>query len=142
MSKRIFIDSSVFIEALKGNPKAIELLKHAAQANMICVSSTVVSEVVYIYVREKTDSSTEELRRSPDLVKKVHLDNLEGLLLSCKVLEEDGRVVELALDYIKRYGLLPNDALILAVAKLNNCSLLTLDEVLKDVAAKEGLEVL
>lgn len=140
MTRRIFIDSSVIIEATKGNQKAYELLSNFSSEDL-CISSTVFSEVIYIFIREKTRLSTEELRRSPEKVKKVILSDIMDLLLSCEVLAEDEEVVELAFRYIERYGLLPNDALILATVKLNGCTLLTLDKILAETAKKEGMEV-
>ncbi len=42
---------------------------------------------------------------------------------------------------IKEHGLLPNDALILATAKVFGCSLLTLDKTLAETALKLGVRV-
>ncbi len=95
MNKRIFIDSSVIIEAMKGNSKAYELLSNFSSEHL-CVSPTVFSEVVYIFIREKTRLPTEELRRSPETVKRVILSDIMDLILSCEILTEDEETVRLA----------------------------------------------
>ncbi len=100
------------------------------------------SEIAYIYIRESVNAPTQELKRSPELVKSVSLSDLRAVLLSCEVLEETRTIVEKAFEYIGRYGLLPNDALVLATAKLNDCALATFDDVLASAAEAEGLKVI
>ncbi len=46
MPKRIFIDSSAIIEAIKGNPEALKLLEEVSSAESLCISPVVFSEVV------------------------------------------------------------------------------------------------
>ncbi len=64
MSRRIFIDSSVIVEALKGNANAVKLLDEITASGTFCINATVFSEIAYIYIRESVDVSTQELVRS------------------------------------------------------------------------------
>ena len=110
-------------------------------SGVCCVNAIVFSEVVYIHLREMSSASTEALKRNPMLVKSVDLSNVEDVLLSCIVLGEDAGVLRRAALLIREYGLLPNDALILATAGRYGCQVATLDEYMKKVASEIGLDV-
>lgn len=46
---RVFVDSSVIVEALKGNEKAIEILRDL-KSKVLVINPIVFSEVVYIFI--------------------------------------------------------------------------------------------
>ena len=69
------------------------------------------------------------------------MSNVEDMLLSCIVLGEDAGMLRRAALLIREYGLLPNDALILATAGRYGCQVATLDEYMKKVASETGLDV-
>lgn len=143
MSRRVFIDSSVFIEYGKNNPEAVKLLRRILELGLMpCINAIVFSEVLYIHIREKTGKSPETLKRDPKLVKSVEIDDIREALLSCIVLGENADILNNAALLVKNHGLLPNDALILATAKHFNCWLATMDEYLKKVAQRVGVNVI
>ena len=140
MRRRIFIDSSVLIEYMKGNERADKIMrKMESERASTCINAIVTSEIIYIYIRDRANRSTEELRRSPDIVKRVDLSALLQFIESVNVLPETKEVVLQAAEYIQKHGLLPNDALILATAKEFDCALATLDEILRNTAQVEGI---
>nr|WP_297513520.1 PIN domain-containing protein [Thermococcus sp.] len=58
-----------------------------------------------------------------------------------KVAEINDVVLETASEIIKRYGLLPNDAIILATAKVYGMTLATLDSDFEIPAKSENVEL-
>ncbi|BES81197.1 type II toxin-antitoxin system VapC family toxin [Pyrodictium abyssi] len=142
MSRRVFIDSSVFIEYGKNNPDAVRLVRRIMElAATPCINAIVFSEALYIHIRERSGKPPEALKRNPGLVRSVNLDDVERALFSCVVLEEDAEILKEAASPVKDYGLLPNDALILATAKRFGSQLATMDEYLKEVARRVGVDV-
>lgn len=94
-----------------------------------------------IHLREMSSASTEALKRNPMLVKSVDLSDVEDVLLSCIVMGEDAVVLRRAALLVREYGVLPNDALILATAERYGCQVATLDEYMVEVARGIGLGV-
>ncbi len=55
----IFIDSSVIVESLKGNEKAVELLR-SLDGNPLAINPIVFSEVVYIFMKYAKEDYSEQ----------------------------------------------------------------------------------
>ena len=87
------VDSSVIIEALKGNPVAKRVLQSIENDSKFMLPLT-------------------------------------------KEIEEK------AFEFVLNYGLLPNDAIILATAKFYDLTLVTLDSDFIDAAKSEGIEII
>ena len=143
---KIFVDSSVIVEYLKDNERAVDLMN--AILNRIdleaYVNDVVYSEVAYIYIRTKSGKSHLTLKKNKSVVSSIGKEFLSSVypifdVLNFLVVNKD--VISIANDFIKEYGLLPNDALILATCKYYKIECLaTLDvEDFKEPCIREGI---
>ena len=112
----VFIDSSVFLDFLEGKEKAKTILEEYSGLEG-CINSIVFSEVLYVYIKAETEMKSYELKKHPELVKSVELKEIEDLLGRYRTLDVGEAVQSKADVLIKKYGLLPNDALIAATCK-------------------------
>lgn len=113
------LDSSILVEYIKQNKT--ELLDWLAKNDTyeLCINSTVLSECTFYWIAlygDKAPRAIQQARRIPDvLTSRPPADFLSQFT----VLPSDGRIVPLYLDLMQQYNLLPNDALIIATAKLH-----------------------
>jgi predicted nucleic acid-binding protein len=140
--ERVVIDSNIWVEVLSGNTEVIELLDRVSSEYTLCITPTIYSEVSFVilghYFTTKTGKKgvyalKKELRRNPELYEIVEkfdalLDELSevGLL---EFLDETEEVVRRSRTLRKDYGLLPNDAMILAACEVYGIpKIMTLDD--------------
>jgi len=112
---KAFVDSNVIINHLEGELDLSELRsKYTLYSNAI-----VFSEVFMVYLKAITGKKSYELKRNPELVveKKDELEELFMLFEIFEELEINKEIRNMAYEFVKKYGLLPNDALILATCK-------------------------
>jgi predicted nucleic acid-binding protein len=112
----VFIDSSVFLDFLEGKEKAKTLLEQYSGLEG-CINDIVFSEVLFVYIKAETGKKSYELKKQPELVKSVELNDIVELLGRYRTLDVGEAVKSEAERLIKKYGLLPNDALIAATCK-------------------------
>jgi predicted nucleic acid-binding protein len=112
----VFIDSSVFLDFLEGKEKAKTLLEEYSGLEG-CINDIVFSEVLFVYIKAETGKKSYELKKQPELVKSVELNDIVELLGRYRTLDVGEAVKSGAAGFIKKYGLLPNDALIAATCK-------------------------
>ena len=138
------VDSSVIIEALKGNPVAKRLLQ-SIENDPKFINPIIFSEVLFVFLKLITGKSYLTLRSNPEAIEK-HRDKLEKVYLYLRdnfsELPLTGEIEEKAIEFILNYGLLSNDALILSTAKFYGLALATLDEDFLFPASSEGIEVI
>ena len=114
----VFVDSNVIIHHLAGDNKAKEIIENVESGGDTgYINQIVVSEVIFICLQLKTKKRAFELKKAPDIVKRVDLKNVYELLDTFIELQSDKEITRSAEDVIARYGLLPNDALIAATCK-------------------------
>ena len=71
-SFQAFIDSSVLIEHLKGNPNARDLLQELIiKDGENFINDIVISEVIFIYLKTVSGKSVLTLKKKPELVKSM-----------------------------------------------------------------------
>ncbi|MDI3497206.1 type II toxin-antitoxin system VapC family toxin [Archaeoglobus sp.] len=100
---RIFLDSSVLVESLKGKDFAIEIIEVLrGKEALLVVNPIVFSEVTYLFMKYGGKSRLRELF---------------SMLNSLAIFEVNAESVSIAEKLILDYNLLPNDALILATCK-------------------------
>ena len=75
------------------------------------------SEVLFVYIKAKTGKKSYELKKRPEIVKSVELDDIVELLRRYRTLDVGEAVEREAKKLITKYGLLPNDAIIAAICK-------------------------
>jgi predicted nucleic acid-binding protein len=143
MSRRVLIDSNVFIEYFKGNPKASAMLNFLLSTDYeLFINAIVYSEVVFIFVSSKTGLSARSLKKKPDMVKESGVEKVAKFLEGFKVAEINEVVLQTASKLIEEYGLLPNDAVILATAKVYDMTLATMDSDFQVPSEKENVPII
>ena len=115
----VFIDSSVFLDFLEGKERAKALLEEYSSLEGY-INVIVFSEVLFVYIKAATGKKSYELKKKPELVKSVELNDIVELLGRYRTLEAGEGVKSAAAGLITKYGLLPNDALIAATCKHYN----------------------
>jgi len=115
---KIFVDSSVLIEYIKDSrPDLLEKLissNHDLHTNGI-----VFSEFMFYYlavIGEKSPLTIKENKQIKTTIEKYNPIDLFSYFITLPV---DNDTVMLSYEFMKKYNLLPNDALILATTKLN-----------------------
>ncbi len=142
---KIFLDSSVLVEYFKGKTEAVELLEHILSRIdfRIFVNDIVYLEVAYIFIRTRAGKNHLTLKKNKSIVSKLGKEFLNyayPVLESLEFLELNRNTVSLANTFMIKYGLLPNDALILATCKIYGIgSLASLDEDFKKPCESEGI---
>ncbi len=140
---RAFVDSSILIESFKGNKEAQDLLIEASDRFILYKNSIVFSEVVYKTIGLYADKSPFTLKKQNKL--EETLNNLYKhlqLLNIIRTLPLNREIEIKALEFMGKYNLLPNDALILATCKLHNIqTLLTMDRDFEKACEKEDIKL-
>lgn len=121
---RIFLDSSVLIEFENGRNREL-LTALVTNTNFIlCINSVVASEYFYkllAIIGGKSPMSICESKKIKDVLSQ---HNTERFLSFFTILDTPKEAVLLSLSFMKKYNLLPNDALILATCKIHNINVL------------------
>ena len=110
---KLFFDSSIIIETFKGNEKAVNIIKKIKNLETdIYINEIVFSEVTYQLTVRKS----------------FKLNEVFEFLNNFLFLESNFTLILKAQDYIKKYNLKPNDAIIASSVKYYNLDyLVTLD---------------
>ncbi len=145
---KIFIDSNIFIEYFKDNPEAVKLFESVFRITdvKLYINEIVYSEVTYVFIKTVSGKSYYELKKNKRLVVQ-HGSNFLNIFLPIfkyvKFLMINEDIIRLANEYIIKYGLLPNDALILATCKFYEMEfLLSLDEDFQEPCKKEKFSLI
>ena len=119
MTSRIVLDSSILIEYFKQNK--IELLDFLLKSEPVelCINSAVLSEGAYHWLARKGDKAPRSLQKAEQIPKILRDNNPLDFLSQFTILPSDNRIVAIYLDLMQTYNLLPNDALIIATAKMH-----------------------
>jgi predicted nucleic acid-binding protein len=143
---KMLIDSNIFVEYSKGNPKAVKIMENVLGADELYINDVVYSEVAYIFIRTDSGKSYFELKKDKKSVINAgsnFLNKLFPLLKLTKLLEVNDGIITLANNYIIKYGLLPNDALFLATCKFYGIdSLVSPDEDFKEPCREENIRLI
>ena len=106
------IDSSVILEALKGNPRAREVLNGLGNSSKF-INSIIFSEVLFIFLKNITGKSYRSLRGN----KREFLAQEEKLSKLYRFLRENfvevpltEEISDLAFELMTKHALLPNDS--------------------------------
>jgi len=110
----VFIDSNVFIGILEGEENA----KKVFDSNLILYKNPLISsEVVYVYLKAVTGKKSYAIKKSPEEISNINLNKIIELLDLAETLSMNKEIEDLSFEITKKYGLLPNDALIAATCK-------------------------
>lgn len=115
---KIFIESSVLVEYLKGNQ--IALLEQLISSDHELYTNVIVySEFIFYYlatIGEKSPLTIKEKKQIKDIIQKYEPIDVFSYFT---ILPIENEITLLSYDYMQKYNLLPNDALILATTKVN-----------------------
>lgn len=124
-TNKIFIDSSVLIEALKGSKT--QFYKDLVTNNSFecCINDIVLSEYLFQLLGINGGAAPLSLK-SAKRISNVIQDNisLALILTDFTFLESTNLTPLLTVDYMQRFNLLPNDAIILATCGSHGIKLL------------------
>lgn len=100
------------------------------------------SEVIFVYLKVGTGKSILTLKKKPRIVKSFDKTSCYKLLGLFKFLEVNEFVYRVSRGFMDEYGLLPNDALILATCKFYGLDhLASLDSDFEDACVGEGVSL-
>ncbi len=143
MSNDIFVDSSLLVEYIKDSrTDLLDALKSEPGINLF-ISQTVVSEYLFYHLAElgqKSPRSLKEAAAIPAILKTVSpLPFLEQF----EWLSDGSPMLPLAVNFMEKFNLLPNDALILAAIKHHKiAALASFDPDFEAPCRSEGIRLL
>jgi predicted nucleic acid-binding protein len=115
---KVFIDSSVIVEYIKGNKT--DFLEQLIASNHGLFSNAIVySEFMFYYLAVIGEKSPLSIRESKQIRTIIEKHNPIDIFLNFEILPVNNETTVLSYQFMQKYNLLPNDALIIATAKLN-----------------------
>jgi predicted nucleic acid-binding protein len=143
MNSKLFLDSSILVEwAKKTQP---DFYNHLTEntAYDLCISQIVLSEFVYYWLAVGGGKAPVTLKRDSAIPAVLQVYNPLGLLNKLTWIDAGPDIVPLHLRLMQLYNLLPNDALILAICKLNNITqIASFDADFAPACAGEGIRLI
>ncbi|WP_457754458.1 type II toxin-antitoxin system VapC family toxin [Thermococcus sp.] len=138
------IDSTLIVEHLKGNKDAKDIIEMLVDSDANAyINSVVASEVLFIYIKLITGKSYLTLKKNPQLVKALDKRPVYNLLEMFKFVDTNEFIFSTAERLIDKYGMLPNDAIILATALFYGFNyLITFDSDFSEPCKAEGVRVI
>lgn len=133
-----FTDSNVIVKYFAGDVAAKDVLVPVINYEVEgYINNIVYSEVIYIVIKLLTRKKAYELKKNLETVKstiKMIGKHIEFMQTYFKELEINDEVKQIAIEVMKEYGLLPNDALIAATCKYHGIdTIMTFDEDFRNV---------
>lgn len=120
MTSKILLDSSILVEYVKQNrTDLLDVLAVPGRFDLF-INTTVLSEVTFHWIALYGGKAPRTLQQSRQISPILRDRNPLDFLGQFTVLPSDDRIVPIYLRLMQTYNLLPNDALILASAKLHN----------------------
>ena len=140
---QIFIDTNVIIELLRGKENVVSFFRKVESGEIHGLTNKVVFlETIHVYLILKTDEGPKTLRKRAEIVKNVNLEPVLKVFEIIDILPVDKVNEEQIVEFIRQYGLLPNDALIAATCRHYGIKkIATFDEDFKKVDFLEVVEL-
>lgn len=143
MTNKIFLDSSILIEPLKGNKVVFYEQLISDLTNELFINDIIASEYLYYILAFSSDVSPKTLQRKNKIREIIQneteiiraLNNFTFLSSNQSFLSEAPRLMG-------KYNLLPNDAIILATCKLHGTKLASHDSDFIIPCKSENIELL
>lgn len=141
-SMKVFVDSSVLIEFVKGNEQAREILNRLLELGAeVYINDIVFSEFIFHYISLKSGLSPLTMKGKKEVGKYINERDPREFVDQFRVLDVNESVVSMAYDLIRKYSMLPNDAIILATCKFHEIDLLaSLDRDFEEACRLERLK--
>ena len=138
------VDSSIFIEALKGRKTDFYKSLISTNTNQFYINEIILSEYLYYLLAINGGSSPKSLQESK-LIKSVFSTSSNELVIlkDFILLSSSQEFSEIVPSFMSTYNLLPNDAIILATCKLHGITQLASHDTDFVIPCKqEGIELL
>lgn len=119
---KVFIDTSVLVEYLKGNNTEFYEKLLISKHEGLFINQVVFSEYLFYFIAFQTHKSPLSAKMANDISSAFENLNPFDMLPGFIHLEHNSNIAETGLEYMKLHNLLPNDALILATCKYHNIS--------------------
>lgn len=143
MTNRIFLDSSIFIEPLKGNKVVFYESLVSDMTKQLFIDDVVLSEYLYYILMFSSDVSPKTLQRKNKI--KETLEQVPRVILAINnfiFLPGNQRFLTAVPAFMSKYNLLPNDAIILATCKLHKTALASHDSDFINPCEEENIELI
>ena len=128
MINKIFLDSSIFVEPLKGNKVNFYKLLISDLENELYINDVLLSEYLYYVLAFNSDVSPKTLQRKHQIKDIIEQrPEIVRALNSFILLPSDESFIKRVPVLMAKYNLLPNDAIILATCKLHGTKLASHD---------------
>lgn len=116
----ILLDSSIVVEYSKNT--RTQLLDYLLDENRykLFISETVVSEFTFYWLAGRGNKAPYTLKMRREIPAIIEDNSPLQFLTQFSLLAVNDKVLPIYLDLMQRYNLLPNDALIIATAKLHD----------------------
>jgi uncharacterized protein len=115
---KIFIDTSIFLEYLKGEKKDLLDFFYENGYNLY-YNDIVYSELVYLYIGNYFQKSPLTIKNRNKIKEALSENDLLVFLNNIEYLQIGYDTINLSYELMKKHNLLPNDSLVLATCKIN-----------------------
>jgi predicted nucleic acid-binding protein len=143
-TSNIFVDSSVLVEAVKGNRVNFFTALIGGINNRLFINETVLSEYLFYVLAMTGGASPKTLKERGDIPAIIEKNQkLVTVLLDFSFLIGGPSLMSHVPAFISKYNFLPNDAIILATCKIHNITKLASHDSDFILPCKaEGIELL
>ncbi|MEO8819915.1 MAG: type II toxin-antitoxin system VapC family toxin [Ginsengibacter sp.] len=143
MTNKIFLDSSVLIEYLKGNKTGFYKSLISDLSNDFFINDIVVSEYLYYILGFSSGVSPRTLQQKRKIKETVEEESkIINTIKDFKFVSPDETIFIMVPEYMSKYNLLPNDAIILATSKLHGTKLASHDSDFIIPCQSENIELI
>ncbi|WP_293448231.1 PIN domain-containing protein [Persephonella sp.] len=147
--KKFMVDSNVIIEYMKNNPEAIDIINFIKNnpSNEYYLTLDTIEEILYILVKHFSKKSYWDLKNNPEIAKNTYkkvIPLIKSILKSFfKITLQTKNTHKILFSVCEKYGLLPKDALLLAICIENDINnLITLDKDFCNLSLEESINII
>ena len=145
MSNSVFLDSSILVEYYKGTKtELLETLLLEIPETRLCICQTTLSEYYFQCIKIDSGKAPLTVKSSGKIAETLSAVDHREFLSLFDYLSDGESLRELCPEMMSKYNLLPNDALILFICKLNSINVLASYDAndFQAACAEEGITLL
>src|SRR3982750_1582741 len=121
---KVLVDSSLLIEAEKGNFTDFLHDLYFDSSVQLCINDIIVSEFLFHFIGLQTGKAPLTIKEKKQISKVIEVYNEDELLKNFEFLPSSNEIISIVPELMGKYNLLPNDAIILATCKINGIQFL------------------
>ena len=121
---KVFVDSSLLIEAEKGNFTDFLHDLYFDSSVQLCINDIIVSEFLFHFIGLQTGKAPLTIKERKEISKVIQIYKEDELLTNFEFLPSSKEIISIVPALMGKYNLLPNDAIILATCKINGIQFL------------------